>query len=806
MLVGGRICTLVALLLGAMSGTDNQCGSQTCEAARIPRRGRPGHPRVERSTIAPKKVTFLSVNDVYKLVGLPHKLEYIYLKEDVDYIRNITSLSCDGQYCGSDIPRCGLGTSWEACFPLAFDRVRTVSMKTTTTDALAVLPGPCSTSETWTPGDDEEQFGSLVDFAANFKWLKEDVAAGGDLAIGTLAGDFIGPSYLANLFEGKQLVEVMNLMGVDLANIGNHDVDFGLETLQGQMAKSAFHYLNANLLAKNGSEIEQPMTDAATIQGNDMAHPTSAWRNLENHGKGWAMLDAEGVKVCVLGTTDIDKMNWPGKKIQGVERDIPVALAILDTWEEMGLDCTLRIAMTHTRSGNDFNLFRAVEDAGHHLDAIIAAHDHYMAFAELMRKDGGITYFVKAGADARIISKLTFDVQVSPPVGKLELVPVVSGRCEEIGPSQDAGRQDWLRKAKDLFDIYATEADDLNKVPMHVKYFGVYDSSSVRDAESRAVNLWLDLMRESLNGDILFFQAGLVRQDMSQDFGASGVELSRLFMFEEFPWGDQDIDRRSSLFPFRVSVEMLVTKTVPFVAKKYWCNAPFNDANRIHMSGLVVEMVSGADCSSLSPQDLIQSITFAGNCHRKGALLPESSGCCTSPLCGRWWTRGAWSQTLSMEQRAQQLTVLTGQFCVPSKYGTHGEGFHEAGMLCKDAEAAENWASGAAFAEAFAGEGVWNVRNPQLDEFALPEQFTKLGYFFKQSMEALLSGQSPSMPVGNEGEAECRAAETTYLASTFLAGCYCEQGVRSGDTCGEKQATTNGFPRFYAAASEGFGP
>ena len=39
--------------------------------------------------------------------------------------------------------------------------------------------------------------------------MKDEALDAGELAIGTFAGDFIAPSYLAEIFRGKQLVEVV---------------------------------------------------------------------------------------------------------------------------------------------------------------------------------------------------------------------------------------------------------------------------------------------------------------------------------------------------------------------------------------------------------------------------------------------------------------------------------------------------------------------------------------------------------------------------------------------------------------------
>src|SRR5215470_2888036 len=43
----------------------------------------------------------------------------------------------------------------------------------------------------------------------------------------TLGGDFLSPSLMSGMTKGRQMVELFNAIGVDLAIFGNHEFDFG---------------------------------------------------------------------------------------------------------------------------------------------------------------------------------------------------------------------------------------------------------------------------------------------------------------------------------------------------------------------------------------------------------------------------------------------------------------------------------------------------------------------------------------------------------------------------------------------------
>jgi 2',3'-cyclic-nucleotide 2'-phosphodiesterase (5'-nucleotidase family) len=89
-------------------------------------------------------------------------------------------------------------------------------------------------------------------------------------------GDIMQGTALSNLSWGRGAVDLHNRKGLDASVLGNHEFDWGLDTLQARVAESDFPWLAANIL------------DEATG-----APP--AW--LEP----WVILERDGVRVGVLG-------------------------------------------------------------------------------------------------------------------------------------------------------------------------------------------------------------------------------------------------------------------------------------------------------------------------------------------------------------------------------------------------------------------------------------------------------------------------------------------------------------------------
>ena len=60
------------------------------------------------------------------------------------------------------------------------------------------------------------------------------------------AGDLISPSVESSVFKGAQLIDGLNLLGVDAATLGNHEFDYGPAELQKRIAESKFPWVIAN--------------------------------------------------------------------------------------------------------------------------------------------------------------------------------------------------------------------------------------------------------------------------------------------------------------------------------------------------------------------------------------------------------------------------------------------------------------------------------------------------------------------------------------------------------------------------------
>lgn len=89
-------------------------------------------------------------------------------------------------------------------------------------------------------------------------------------------GDVMQGTAISNLSWGRATIEAFNAAGYDAAALGNHEFDWGIDTLRARIGESRFAWLGANIYRENTRE--QP-----------------EW------ARSWVMLERGGVRVAIVG-------------------------------------------------------------------------------------------------------------------------------------------------------------------------------------------------------------------------------------------------------------------------------------------------------------------------------------------------------------------------------------------------------------------------------------------------------------------------------------------------------------------------
>jgi 2',3'-cyclic-nucleotide 2'-phosphodiesterase/3'-nucleotidase len=192
----------------------------------------------------------------------------------------------------------------------------------------------------------------------------------GDLLQGNPLGDVVAK--VAPLRDGQvhPAYKVMNQLGYDAANIGNHDFNYGLPFLRRALAGAAFPYVNANVY-----------TDDAQKDGPAARHAFTPYVLLDRE-----LVDAAGrkhpIKIGVIGFVPPQIMQWDKGHLEGrvVVRDI-AATARRYVPEMRAKGAQLVIAIPHSGFERSWAGELAENEVGQlskvaGVDAILFGHSH----------------------------------------------------------------------------------------------------------------------------------------------------------------------------------------------------------------------------------------------------------------------------------------------------------------------------------------------------------------------------------------------------------------------------------------------
>lgn len=332
--------------------------------------------------------------------------------------------------------------------------------------------------------------GGLAELAT----LLEDERSKAAHSITTFGGDLISPSVLSSLTQGRQMIELYNLLGTDLAVLGNHEFDFGPEVAEERVRASAFPWLGTNVLGPDGEPA------AGTVAQH--------------------MIEMGGYRIGFFGllAPDTGVLSSPGPDIS-FAAPLETARAAVAALEADGAD--LIVALTHLALADDRELARAVEG----IDLILGGHDHDpITFYE------GDTLIAKAGYDAHylVAIDLALDRVMRRDREVVEMIPSWRYRSTAgIAPDSEILA---------VVERYEAELDEQLLVPVGTTTV-MLDSrrETVRTAESNFGNLIADAIREAVGADVALMNGGGIRGDRTYE---PGTVLTRKDILTELPFGN----------------------------------------------------------------------------------------------------------------------------------------------------------------------------------------------------------------------------------------------------------------------------
>lgn len=296
----------------------------------------------------------------------------------------------------------------------------------------------------------------------------------------TLGGDFLSPSALGTArvdgqpLAGRQMVDVLNAVGVEWATLGNHEFDIPQEAFGTRLAEARFKVVVANVTDAQGHPFANTVSSAIV--------PVVAGGRTIRIGLVGLVIDANN-KPWVKYLPPIDSAKAAVGSLRGKVDAI--------------------VAVTHLALARDAELAAAVPE----IDLILGGHEHENW---LIRRGAHFTPIVKADANVRSLAI------VSLAFGAKGTRPTVSARLQIVDenvrplPAVQARVDRWTATA-----FAAFRRDGLTPDAPVVTLPEPLDGreATVRNRPGKLTQIIADAMRHEAKADIGIFNGGSVRID-----------------------------------------------------------------------------------------------------------------------------------------------------------------------------------------------------------------------------------------------------------------------------------------------------
>ncbi len=351
--------------------------------------------------------------------------------------------------------------------------------------------------------------------------LKKDYLRENENTRMIIAGDFLSPSvynslkYEGTRIRGKQMVDVMNAAGVDLAVFGNNEFDIPMEDLQNRINESKFKWVSSNTYQKTNVIAPFKKQTAA----GDEPFPETYIMTVKDK-------DGTTAKIGFIGLT------IPFNRAPYVTYTDVFSTAET-MYDKLKGSCDAVIAVTHQAMDDDIKLARQIPG----LALIIGGHEHERHYAKI-----GNVYITKADANAR--SAYIIKLNINKITHELDLKANIIDVNEKI--AFDAATDSVVKKWTDIANkSYASLGFDATKVVMQKGEPLDGREAYIRTNETNFTKLIVAAMEKaSPTADAVIINSGSIRVDDILQMPVTQYDIIR-----SLPFGGSimEVDMKGSL-------------------------------------------------------------------------------------------------------------------------------------------------------------------------------------------------------------------------------------------------------------------
>ncbi|MBP7737307.1 MAG: 5'-nucleotidase C-terminal domain-containing protein [Spirochaetes bacterium] len=332
------------------------------------------------------------------------------------------------------------------------------------------------------------EVGGIAGIATLVKEIRAENDKKGVKTLLLVAGDVLQGTPMSTVFQGKPDIEILNVMGVNVMTVGNHEFDFGLENFIAMKKAARFPIISSNIIWKDNSRL--------------MNEPSVSFPL------------GQGVVLTVIGatTTELLVTTAPGN----VEKlDVLDSIqTVTDNYRKAAVKGPA-ILLSHSKFQTDSDIAKANPK----LTAIIGGHDQILF--DPVKYAAGVPIF-QAFEKGRFLGRL--DIAVNPRtrkavVEKSKYIPITPGIKQDPEVTK-------------ILDAYnAKLSATFKEVVGESLVFLDGERGRIRYEETNLGNFVGDIMRNYTSSDMAFINAGSLRSSLDK----GPVTIEGIFKVMPYP-------------------------------------------------------------------------------------------------------------------------------------------------------------------------------------------------------------------------------------------------------------------------------
>ena len=341
------------------------------------------------------------------------------------------------------------------------------------------------------------------------------------------AGDLFQGTPISNLSYGRPVMDYYNRMGYTMAAVGNHEFDWGQDTLRARMRQAKFPFLSANIRFADGRDVPWIANDTIVVKGKTkvgiigIITPSTATSTLPANVRNLSFADPATV------------IDAEAKSLRARGADVIVVVA------HDGGFCNKDTDGTESCTGEIFQVAPKITEK---VDLIVAGHSH--SLLNTRSNNIPIVEAFRWGQTVAIADiPLDADGKVAGPA-VTQLRPVITDSSEAYAPVDSMVKKAAARVA-----------------PIVNRRIGSIATSLEREGgnQNPLGNMLADAYRWAGKGDIGIINTEGIRQRLP----AGDITYGKLFLIE--PFANTLYRIRMTGTQLRAYLEKLVSRNSPGV-------------------------------------------------------------------------------------------------------------------------------------------------------------------------------------------------------------------------------------------------